>query len=155
MYKMSWPDLACASAARVSSALLAVKRSIWTSTFSFAAHSWINASEVLLASGTKWSQKPIESLPAACAVLTNGAAIIVADAAADVAMNRRRVNVFLFIVFAPSFAGPANGQESKRQIRHSQPSNPTKAAALRSAACTRYPLYANQFEDGLPRHARQ
>src|SRR5215831_14867339 len=100
MYKMSWPDLACASAAMVSRALLPVKRSIWTSTFSFAAHSWINASEVLLAPGTKWSQKPIESLPAACVVLTNGAAII-ADAAADVAMNRRRVNMFLFIVFAP------------------------------------------------------
>src|SRR6184192_901488 len=145
MYKMSWPDLACASAAMVSSALLAVKRSIWTSTFSFAAHAWINASDVLLASGTKWSQKPIESLPAACAVLTNGAAIIVADAAADVAMNRRRVNVSLFIVFAPSFARTASGQESKREIRHSQPSNPTKAAALRLAACTRYPLYANQF----------
>jgi hypothetical protein len=75
-------------------------------------------------------------------------------------MNRRRVNVFLFIVFAPSFARAASGQESKRQIRHSQPSNPTKAAALRLAACTRYPLYANQFarqrrwmSGGLPRHA--
>src|SRR5262249_46054560 len=73
----------------------------WTSTFSFAAHSWINASDVLLASGTKWSQNPIESLPAACAVLTNGAATIVVDAAADVAMNRRRVNIFPLVAFAP------------------------------------------------------
>src|SRR5262249_1218389 len=103
MYKISWPDLACASAAMVSSALLPVKRSIWTSTFSFAAHSSINASQVLLAFGTKWSQKPTESLPAACAVLTNGAAIIVVDAATDVAMNRRRVKVFLFIVVAPFY----------------------------------------------------
>src|SRR5712691_6192934 len=117
MYKMSWPDLACASAAMVSSALLPVKRSIWTSTFSFAAHSWINASDVLLAPGTKWSQKPIASLPAACAVLTNGAAIIVVDAATDVAMNRRRVKVFLFIVFAPFCAGAASGQGSHRQIK--------------------------------------
>src|SRR5262245_53283574 len=89
MYKISWPDLACDSAAMVSSALLAVKRSIWTSTVSFAAHSWINASQLLLASRTKWSQKPTESLPAACALLTNGAAIIVVDAATDVAMNRQ------------------------------------------------------------------
>src|SRR5262245_50881215 len=116
MYKMSWPDLACASAARVISALLPVKRSTWTSTFSFAAHSWINASDVLLASGTKWSQNPIESLPAACAVLTNGAATIVVDAAADVAMNRRRVNIFPVMVFAPFCARAASGQESQRQI---------------------------------------
>src|SRR5262245_29299426 len=109
MYKISWPALACASAAMVSSALLAVKRSIWTSTFSFAAHSWINASQVLLASGTKWSQKPTESLPAACAVLTNGATIIVVDAAADVAMNRRRVNILVFIVFASFRARAAGG----------------------------------------------
>src|SRR5215471_10204167 len=124
MYKMSWPDLACASAARVSSALLAVKRSIWTSTFSFAAHSWINASEVLLASGTKWSQKPIESLPAACAVLTNGAAIIVVvDAAADAAMNRRRVNIFPFMVFAPFCARAAIPDSSSYRIlqRRSEP----------------------------------
>src|SRR5215467_7605521 len=117
MYKMSWPDLACASAARVSSALLAVKRSIWTSTFSFAAHSWINASDVLLASGTKWSQKPIESLPAACAVFTNGAAIIVVvDAAAEAAMNRRRVNIFPFMVFAPFCARAAIPDSSRNRI---------------------------------------
>src|SRR6516225_6298780 len=70
---------------------------------------WISASDVLLASGTKWSQKPIESLPAACAVLTNGAAIIVVDAAADVAINRRRVNIFPLIVFAPFCARAASG----------------------------------------------
>src|SRR5262249_60659977 len=98
--------------ARVSSALLAVKRSIWTSTFSFAAHSWINASEVLLASGTKWSQKPIESLPAACAVLTNGAATIVVDAAADAAMNRRRVNIFPPWCLLPSVPGQQAGKKA-------------------------------------------
>src|SRR5262249_45836334 len=75
-----------------------------------------NASDVLLASGTKWSQNPIESLPAACAVLTNGAATIVVDAAADVAMNRRRVNIFPVMVFAPFCARAASGQESQRQI---------------------------------------
>jgi hypothetical protein len=35
-----------------------------------------------LAPGTQWSQNMTESLPAACAVRTNGAAIMVADAAA-------------------------------------------------------------------------
>src|SRR5215472_1488577 len=129
MYKMSWPDLACASAAMVISALLPVKRSIWTSTFSFAAHSWINASDVLLASGTKWSQNPIESLPAACAVLTNGAATIVVDAAADVAMNRQRVTIFPLLLFPPSGARPAGGKESNRQKGNSQPTHPVKAAA--------------------------
>ena len=56
-----------------------VKRSIRTSTFSFAAHSSTSASEDLLAPGTQGSHKPIVSLPAACAVRTKGAAI---DAAA-------------------------------------------------------------------------
>src|SRR5262249_23751056 len=127
MYKISWPDLACASAAMVSSALLPVKRSIWTSTFSFAAYSSINASQVLLAFGTKWSQKPTESLPAACAVLTNGAAIIVVDAATDVAMNRRRVKVFLFIVVAPfssraiRFGAQQSGHSERHQSRYSKP----------------------------------
>src|SRR5262245_4872679 len=149
MYKMSWPDLACASAARVSSALLAVKRSIWTSTFSFAAHSWINASEVLLASGTKWSQKPIESLPAACAVLTNGAATTVVDAAADAAMNRRRVNIFPLMVFAPFCATAASGQEkpaANRAIR----SRLILSKLLRRdwQPAPTVPLYANQFVKG-------
>src|SRR6516164_6445688 len=140
MYKMSWPDLACASAARVSSALLAVKRSIWTSTFSFAAHSWINASDVLLASGTKWSQKPIESLPAACAVLTNGAAIIVVvDAAADAAMNRRRVNIFPFMVFAPFCARAAIPDSSRNRIlqRRSEPRE-RLGHALKRARCAAF-----------------
>src|SRR5215470_15354519 len=150
MYKMSWPDLACASAARVSSALLAVKRSIWTSTFSFAAHSWINASEVLLASGTKWSQKPIESLPAACAVLTNGAATTVVDAAADAAMNRRRVNIFPLMVFAPFCATAASGQEkpaANRAIR----SRLILSKLLRRdwQPAPTVPLHANQFVRGV------
>src|SRR5262245_19398081 len=117
MYKMSWPALACDSAARVSRDLLPVKRSIWTSTCSLAAHSLINASDVLLASGTKWSQKPTASLPAACAPRTNGAAIIDADAAAAVAISRRRVKVFLFIVLLPPVSGQQPEQESQRQLR--------------------------------------
>jgi hypothetical protein len=40
--------------------------------------------------------KPIEILPAAPAVRTNGAAIIVADAAAVVATNLRRVSFGVF-----------------------------------------------------------
>src|SRR5947207_11874706 len=72
-----------------------------TSTFSFAAHSLTSVSEALLAPGTQWSQKPIESLPAACAVRTNGAAIIVADAAADVATKRRRVILAFFMGLSP------------------------------------------------------
>src|SRR5215831_13287907 len=149
MYKMSWPDLACASAAMVISALFPVKRSIWTSTFSFAAHSWINASEVLLASGTKWSQKPIESLPAACAVLTNGAAIIVVDAAADVAMNRRRLNIFPLLVFAPFWC-----QGSKR-VRKPAANQAIRSRLILSKLLRRDwqpapsgPLYANQFVKG-------
>src|SRR5262245_58046705 len=103
MYMMSWPDLACDSAARVTSSLLPVlvKRSICTSTFSFAAHSCTSASEALLAPGTQWSHKPIVSLPAACAVRTRGAAIVAAAAAVVAAMKRRRVNGFLFIAFPP------------------------------------------------------
>jgi hypothetical protein len=57
-----------------------------------------------LAPGTQWSQRPIDSLPAACAVRTNGVAIMLADAA--VAMNRRRVSALLFlliIAFLPCF----------------------------------------------------
>src|SRR5262245_37272425 len=148
MYKMSWPDLAGASAAMVSRALLPVKRSIWTSTFSFAAHSWINASEVLLAPGTKWSQKPIESLPAACVVLTNGAAII-ADAAADVAMNRRRVNMFLFIVFAP-FHVPWQqaGKKASGKYDNSQPTNLVKSAAPRLVACIQYSAVRKSICEG-------
>ena len=64
---MSWPDLACASAAIVSRSLLPCEgmKSIWTSTFSLAAHSLTRALVALLAPGTQWSQKPIDSLPAA------------------------------------------------------------------------------------------
>ena len=67
MARMSWPDLACASAAVVSSSLLPceVMKSILTSTFSFSAHSLISVSVAPLAPGTQWSQKPTDSLPAA------------------------------------------------------------------------------------------
>src|SRR5215468_9266934 len=150
MYKMSWPDLACASAARVISALLPVKRSTWTSTFSFAAHSWINASDVLLASGTKWSQNPIESLPAACAVLTNGAATIVVDAAADVAMNRRRVNIFPLMVSAPFCARAASGARKPAAANRAIRSRLILSKLLRRdwQPAPSGPLYANQFVKG-------
>ena len=61
---MSWPDLACASAAPVSSSLLPceVMKSIWTSTFSLSAHSLISVSVASLALGTQWSQKPTRQL---------------------------------------------------------------------------------------------
>src|SRR5215510_4667321 len=135
MYKMSWPDLACASAARVISALLPVKRSIVTSTFSFAAHSWISASDVLLAPGTQWSHRPTDSFPAACALLTNGAASNVADAAADVATNRRRVKAFRFICVPPIICQHGGQSGEKTQARH-QASHSCQATALRLSACT-------------------
>src|SRR6185369_12049230 len=73
---MSWPVWACDSAAPVSRSLLAwvVMKSIWTSTFSFSAHSLMSALVASLALGTQWSQKPTDSLPAAYAPRTNGAA---------------------------------------------------------------------------------
>ena len=51
--KMSWPDLACASAAMVSRILLPceVMKSIWTSTFSLSAHSWTISSRRLVGAG--------------------------------------------------------------------------------------------------------
>ena len=60
----------------------------------------------LLAPGTQWSQKPIDSLPAACAVRTNGAAIMVADAAAVVATKRRRVMLLLDMPVLPENVVP-------------------------------------------------
>ena len=64
---MSWPDRACASAAAVRISLLPcdVMKSIERSTFSFSAHALATASAPALAPGTQWSQKPIDSLPAA------------------------------------------------------------------------------------------
>src|SRR5215470_3737897 len=50
--------------------------------------------EVLLASGTQWSHKPIDRLPAAFAVRTKGALIIAADDSAVAATNCRRVSLF-------------------------------------------------------------
>ena len=52
---MSWPDLACDSAAVVSSILLPwdVMKSIETSTLFFSAHSFTRASVALLAPGTQ------------------------------------------------------------------------------------------------------
>src|SRR2546423_4652795 len=62
-----------------------------TSTFSLAAHSSTSALEVLLAPGTQWSQKPIASLPAACAPRTYGAATSAVVARAAVFSALRRV----------------------------------------------------------------
>src|SRR5262245_49012182 len=81
-------------------------KSIWTSTFSLAAHSSVSVCVILLAPGTQWSQNPIEILPAALAVRTNGAAIMVADAAAVVAMKRLRVILFC-VISVSSFSDPA------------------------------------------------
>jgi hypothetical protein len=57
--------------------------------------------DALFPPGTQWSQKPIDNLPAALAVRTKGAAIIVADAAAVVATKRRRVILFFFMSLPP------------------------------------------------------
>src|SRR5882757_2519268 len=98
---MSWPDLACASAAVVSRSLLPcdVMKSIVTSTFSFSAHSFTAFSVALLAFGTQWSQKPTESLPAAWAPRTKGAATIAVDRAAVLATKRRRLTLLEAIQF--------------------------------------------------------
>jgi hypothetical protein len=53
----------------------------------------------------------MDSLPAACAVRTNGAAIMLADAAADVAMKRRRLSDFFFICASSLGCSAASGQE--------------------------------------------
>src|SRR5581483_10096978 len=81
-------------------------KSIWTSTFSFSAHSLTSACVALLAPGTQWSQKPIDSLPAAPAVRTNGAAIMVAEAAAVLATKRRREILLFFIFKCPPMSRP-------------------------------------------------
>jgi hypothetical protein len=72
-------------------------------TFSFSAQASQIPVMAVLAPGTQWSQNPTVRLPAAPAVRTKGAATVAADAAADVAMNLRRVKVFLVIcVFSRS-----------------------------------------------------
>src|SRR3954464_13449469 len=62
------------------------------STFSFFAQSWQSAVSVLFAPGTQCSQKATASEPAACEVRMYGKPIAAAEAAAVVAMKRRRVN---------------------------------------------------------------
>src|SRR5262245_23370658 len=63
----------------------------------------------------QWSHRPTDSFPAARALLTNGAASIVADAAAEVATNRRRVKAFLFICVPPIICqhGSQSGSETQ------------------------------------------
>src|SRR5438477_10204937 len=82
-----------------------VMKSIDTSTFSLAAQSLTSALIASLAPGTQWSQNPIESLPAAWAPRTNGAEIIVADAAAVRVVNCRRVSPFFDMAFLPIAPG--------------------------------------------------
>src|SRR6516162_47913 len=62
------------------------------STFSLAAHSSHRVLEALFAPGTQWSQKPIESLPAAWAPRTYGIAMTTVEVAAR---KRRRVILLL------------------------------------------------------------
>src|SRR3984893_8093664 len=63
------------------------------STFSLSAHSWHSLVSVSLAPGTQWSQKPTESLPAAKAPRTKGAASAVVAA---VCRSVRRVSRVVF-----------------------------------------------------------
>src|SRR6266478_6812099 len=97
--RTSWPDFACASAAMVNRSLspFEVMKSTVMSTFSFAAHSRHSCSRGAVAFGTQWSQKPQESLPAAKAPCTNGAATAV-EANAAVFNTERRVSVEAMIV---------------------------------------------------------
>src|SRR5215204_3960829 len=89
----SWPDLACASAAIVSSSLspFEVMKSIDSSTLFLSAHSWQSLRIGSSAVGTQWSQKPQASLPAACAPLTNGVASAVVEASAAPVFSRVRL----------------------------------------------------------------
>src|SRR5258708_32111681 len=102
-YKMSWPVLACASAAIVSICLLPMLLilSIWTSTFSRAAHSSISALLVALAPGTQWSQMASDNLPAAYEPRTYGVATRVVEAAV-VTRKRRRVSLRVSMACTPS-----------------------------------------------------
>src|SRR5436189_281695 len=85
---------------------LEVMKSIVNSTLFLSAHSWqilrIGSSAV----GTQWSQNPQESLPAAWAPRTNGAAMTTLEAAAAVRSTARLVK--LLGIFPPkSTAGIA------------------------------------------------
>src|SRR5204862_6332770 len=117
--RMSWPDLACDSAAPVSSSLLPceVMKSIATSTFPFSAHARTAFSVAALAPGTQWSQKPIDSLPAAWAPRTNGAPTI-ADARTVPAITRRR-EIFLETMPPTPCYRPSNGALPDRLGRDS------------------------------------
>src|SRR6202035_679823 len=68
-----------------------VMKSTVISTFSFAPHSRQSCSRGAVAVGTQWSQNPHESLPAAKAPRTKGAAIAV-EASAAVFKTVRRVS---------------------------------------------------------------
>src|ERR1700738_5106384 len=72
-----------------------------TSTFSLSAHSLTSSVLALLAPGTQWSQKPIVSLPAACAVRIYGAVISAADDIAVAATNCRRESFLRDMAFLP------------------------------------------------------
>src|SRR5580704_2808793 len=100
---MSWPDLACCSAAPTSMSLSPwlVMKSRVNSTFSLSAHSWAIAFSTSLAPGTQWSHTPIDSLPAAWAPRTNGrGSALAAAATAPVFSIARRVN--MLVIFPPS-----------------------------------------------------
>src|ERR1700704_666113 len=70
-------------------------------TFSLSAHSLTSSVLALLAPGTQWSQKPIVSLPAACAVRIYGAVISAADDIAVAATNCRRESFLRDMAFSP------------------------------------------------------
>ena len=100
---MSWPALACASAAPVTWRFAEVKSAV-TSTLFFSAQAATCFCITGLACGTQWSQKPTESLPAAPAVrmCTNGNA---AAAAPSLSAPRRETFPVLVIPHSP-FVGP-------------------------------------------------
>ena len=78
----SWPVLACASAAPVICSLLPVlvMKSAWASTLFFSAQASTCFCITSLPPGTQWSQKPIDTFPAAPAVrmCTSGSAVAAA-----------------------------------------------------------------------------
>src|SRR4029450_240208 len=80
----------------------------------------------------------------------NGAAIIVVDAAADVAMNRRRLNIFPLMVSAPFCARAASGARKPAAANRAIRSRPILSKLLRRdwQPAPSGPLYANQFVKG-------
>src|SRR5581483_228626 len=114
------------------------------STFSLSAQAWQISVIAVLAPGTQWSQSAMVRLPAAPAVCTNGAATVVAVAAAEVAMNWRRVNDF-FLEFAMGISSLCG-----IRVLAGRPCRPLPDRAPGRAGCTVQGRRATDFVPDQP-----